>query len=295
MLDNFGVWEFLFLALLALLFFGPERLPQIGARLGRWLNSLTKYSKAFMTQWSEEAMAIQDAVEEMRGIRDDILAAQAEIANSLDSARDDIDQTISEARGAVREVTPNPAQALAEGSTPARAAAATQRATVGNEGEEAAIAKSQEIVQELLEKRPTRRVEVQEPTEEPQPTAPEEASPLAQAVSTTEVETAAPPEEASPEPETTEPTIKVEGQPEKERKTATAFSRTQEILDRLKRRRSGEEPPPEEQSDVVIVRYDEFENLRRQVFSLEKEIESLRRELQALRAEPERTVTEQGA
>ena len=40
MLDNFGMGEFLMLALFALLFFGPERLPQIGAQLGKWLSKL---------------------------------------------------------------------------------------------------------------------------------------------------------------------------------------------------------------------------------------------------------------
>ena len=50
MLDNFGMGEFFVLALFALLFFGPERLPQIGAQLGRWLSKLTGYSRAFMTQ-----------------------------------------------------------------------------------------------------------------------------------------------------------------------------------------------------------------------------------------------------
>ena len=58
MLDNFGLGEFFFLAMLALFFFGPERLPQIGARLGRWVAGLTQYSKAFLTEWREEALAI---------------------------------------------------------------------------------------------------------------------------------------------------------------------------------------------------------------------------------------------
>ncbi len=301
MFDNFGVWEFLFLALLALLFFGPERLPQIGARLGRWLNSLTRYSKAFMTQWSEEAMAIQDAVEEMRGIRDDILAAQAEIASSLDSARGDIDQTLAEARGVVREATPNPAQALAETPSHPRSDIHPTKAAASPEGEEAAIAKSQQIVQELLEKRPPRHVEVQEPTAKVETTPHEEPVALAQASPTAEAEATLPEMSAteepasteSPKPEAAEPTVRVEGEAQEEHKPARAFDRTQEILERLKRRRAGEETP-EERSDVVPVRYDEFESLRRQVFSLEKEIESLRRELRSLRSEPERVTTERG-
>jgi Sec-independent protein translocase protein TatA len=158
MLDNFGMGEFLMLAFFALLFFGPERLPQLGARVGRWLSQLTQYSKAFMTQWTEEAGAIQDAVQEVKGIRDEIRAAQAEISQSLNTARQDITETIDEARGSIREATPKAGAILAASPPPAPATTQeteqTQRpaqAASGNEDE--AIAKSQQIVDELLKKR----------------------------------------------------------------------------------------------------------------------------------------------
>ena len=125
MLDNFGLGEFLMLALFALLFFGPERLPQLGARVGRWLAQLTQASKVFMTQWTEEAAAIQDAVREVQGIRDEIRAAQAEISSSLDVARQDIVDTIDEARSTVREATVTPQAMLKAGEEANRAAAAS--------------------------------------------------------------------------------------------------------------------------------------------------------------------------
>jgi len=105
MFDNFGLGEFFFLALLALLFFGPERLPQIGARLGRWVGNLTQYSKAFMTEWREEALAIHDAVEEVKGIRDEIVAAQREISGTLDTAREDMVDGLDAAKEAVSDAT----------------------------------------------------------------------------------------------------------------------------------------------------------------------------------------------
>lgn len=103
MLDNFGLGEFFFLALLALLFFGPERLPQMGAKLGQWIAKLTSYSRTFMTEWREEALAIQEAVAEVRGIRDEILAAQQEISGSLQTARDDVTEGIELAKEAVTD------------------------------------------------------------------------------------------------------------------------------------------------------------------------------------------------
>jgi Sec-independent protein translocase protein TatA len=105
MFDNFGLGEFFFLALLALLFFGPERLPQIGARLGRWVGNLTQYSKAFMTEWREEALAIHDAVAEVKGIRDEIVAAQREISGTLDTAREDMVDGLDAAKEAVSSAT----------------------------------------------------------------------------------------------------------------------------------------------------------------------------------------------
>ena len=128
MLDNLGMGEFLILALFALLFFGPERLPEIGARVGRWLSQLTQASKVFMTQWTEEAAAIQDAVREIQGIRDEIRAAQAEISGSLDVARQDIAQTIDEARSTVREASITPERFLAAGDAQNAAAASGARA-----------------------------------------------------------------------------------------------------------------------------------------------------------------------
>ena len=102
MLDNLGFGEIAMLALMALLFFGPERLPQIGARVGRWIATLTQSSKAFMNEWRDEALVVYDAVEEVKGIRDEILAARAEIAGTMTTARDDVNDALSGARADVQ-------------------------------------------------------------------------------------------------------------------------------------------------------------------------------------------------
>jgi Sec-independent protein translocase protein TatA len=156
MLDNFGMGEFLVLVFFAILFFGPERLPQIGARVGRWLAQLTQASKQFMNQWTEEAAAIQDAVLEVKGIRDEIRAAQHEISQSLNTAREDITETIDEARGTIREATPKPGAIMERRAPPGLAtsegAAQVQAAATAEAGDEgAAIAKTQEIVNALFQ------------------------------------------------------------------------------------------------------------------------------------------------
>ncbi len=99
MFDNFGLSEFITLAIFALLFFGPERLPQMGAKLGQWLAKLTKQSRTFMYQWQEEALVIYDAVEEVRGIRDEIVAARNELAGTMSSAQSDITGSLDDVKG----------------------------------------------------------------------------------------------------------------------------------------------------------------------------------------------------
>jgi Sec-independent protein translocase protein TatA len=163
MLDNFGLGEFFFLALLALLFFGPERLPQMGARLGRWVGNLTQYSKAFMTEWREEALAIHDAVAEVKGIRDEIVAAQREISGTLDTARGDMVDGIGTAKAAVtdaaQDVTSRIQQQrlraaqdfdrLGEGQAGANPSAAGSDGS----GTTAAVAKTQQVLANLQERR----------------------------------------------------------------------------------------------------------------------------------------------
>lgn len=101
MLDSLGMGEVFFLALLALIFFGPENLPRMGARLGKWIGSLTRTSRTFLTEWQEEALAVQEAVTQVRQIRDELYAARADITGTLYAARTDVDQALGAARADV--------------------------------------------------------------------------------------------------------------------------------------------------------------------------------------------------
>jgi Sec-independent protein translocase protein TatA len=159
MLDNFGLGEFFLLAMLALLFFGPDRLPQIGARIGRWVANLTQYSKAFMTEWREEALVIHEAVEEVRGIRDEIAAARAEISNTLETAREDVTEGIDTAKeaisGAQTDVTQRIQQQRREATADLEQAAREESSSAlpDSSGEGAAIAKTRQILEDLQTKR----------------------------------------------------------------------------------------------------------------------------------------------
>jgi Sec-independent protein translocase protein TatA len=54
-ISNFNGLELIFILILALLLFGPEKIPEIAARLGKWARSLRNFSRQFMASLSEEA------------------------------------------------------------------------------------------------------------------------------------------------------------------------------------------------------------------------------------------------
>jgi Sec-independent protein translocase protein TatA len=152
MFDNFGIGEFLMLAFFALLFFGPERLPQMGAKLGRWLAKLTQQSKLFMTQWREEALAIQEAVQEVKGIRDEIMAARNEIAETMNTAQQDVTESLEDARGALGEATSDVSQAITRAG-PSSALAASGDGSGEAKDRQTAIEQTQQILADLDRKR----------------------------------------------------------------------------------------------------------------------------------------------
>jgi Sec-independent protein translocase protein TatA len=182
MLDNLGFGEFFFLGLLLFLFFGPERLPQMGARLGRWVSNLTRYSGAFMNEWREEALAVHDAMEQVRGMRDEIAAARAEIASTLHEARDDLGEAVQGARQDVGQQVQRatrfvPEERAAGGAIApegeARAAfpqavpPKTSLPAVAARSEDAAVGKTQQVVDQLLAKRASASTTPHAPRDEP--------------------------------------------------------------------------------------------------------------------------------
>ena len=56
---NLGFPEMLFLGLLALLLFGPKRLPEIGRQIGRALGEFKRASSEFQNQLEEEVRQLE--------------------------------------------------------------------------------------------------------------------------------------------------------------------------------------------------------------------------------------------
>ncbi len=260
MFDNFGFGEFMTIAIFALLFFGPERLPQMGARLGRWLAQLTQQSKVFMYQWREEALAIHGAVEEVRGIRDEIMAARRELAGTMTSAQSDIAESIDDVKGTLggSKVTLDKMVQQAEATERARQTVTKAKTTTEVE----AIAKSQAILADMEtrlgddEAEPAAPEAVEDVVEEkkaPKLTAQERSEQILTdmqhkmagepavenaAIDAPEIEA----EERSIQPT---PGTRILWEKDATRKGPTATERTQDILEKMQRKLAVEEPQRE--------------------------------------------------
>ncbi len=118
-LNNFNWIELLFILVLGLLLFGPDRLPAIGARLGSYTRALRGLSTQFMAQWWKEA-----------GV--------AEAAHEGTDVVSTVREVIAEVRSAVRPIEAAAAAVVLEAPPPAPAVSDTghEMATQALEEEE---------------------------------------------------------------------------------------------------------------------------------------------------------------
>jgi TatA/E family protein of Tat protein translocase len=81
-LESLGSTELLFILLMALIFFGPRKLPQLSRTLGKNLASFRRASDDFKRTWYQEVN-----LEEMAGITDNSITPP-KVHSSLDQHQD---------------------------------------------------------------------------------------------------------------------------------------------------------------------------------------------------------------
>ncbi len=89
-LANLGMWDSLILMVMALVVFGPRRLPEIGRQIGKLMYEVRKASNDFKFQMEEELRKAEDA--DRRKKEEERVAALALAAPAV------VDSQVSEAR-----------------------------------------------------------------------------------------------------------------------------------------------------------------------------------------------------
>ncbi|MBL7065283.1 MAG: twin-arginine translocase TatA/TatE family subunit [Anaerolineae bacterium] len=105
-LKNFNWIELLFILVLGVILFGPDRLPAIGAKLGSYARALQGLSTQFMAQWWKEAGVAEAAHEGT-----DVVTTVREVVAEVRSAVRPIEEA---AAAAVVLETPPPAPAVSD-------------------------------------------------------------------------------------------------------------------------------------------------------------------------------------
>jgi len=118
-----GYQEILAILLVALVFLGPERLPQVAYQLGRAVRTMQRYARLVRDEFREELQMLE---EEYKGIRAEMEAARAELRAHEAELRARLEETNRELERVRQE-----AQA---GLQPVAAAASPARPTSGVDG-----------------------------------------------------------------------------------------------------------------------------------------------------------------
>ena len=111
---SIGGGELLFILVLAMLLFGPRRIPEIGRTIGKTLTQLRRVTHEFRTgiEREVEVEKLRDAGDAMRSIRDEVGSIAGD---ALGSIRREVDGAAREAKAGA---TPDPG-AIAPPSAPA--------------------------------------------------------------------------------------------------------------------------------------------------------------------------------
>jgi len=66
-----GIPELLLILVIALIVFGPERLPEIGRSIGKAVRDFRQMSAGFTSEWQELSKELEEAASEVqRGVKD---------------------------------------------------------------------------------------------------------------------------------------------------------------------------------------------------------------------------------
>ena len=118
---DLGFSELLFILFLALLLFGPKRLPEIGRQIGKFVAEFKKAGNQFRAQLEEEVRQLDAEQQQVAAAKGELMEAKGSLAQDLASVTETLRDLRNMKSNLSREIT-NTIMAPSSGARPARPA-----------------------------------------------------------------------------------------------------------------------------------------------------------------------------
>ncbi len=118
---NVGLGEMLMIIIIALLVFGPERLPEVVRRIAHFINDVRRVASDVQQTFMEETREIRMPLEELRQDITSIKTPLDDIAREGTAIRNELATNVQAINADIKQgavVTPAPTVTTANGSTP---------------------------------------------------------------------------------------------------------------------------------------------------------------------------------
>lgn len=125
-MDIFGIGfpELLFIFIIALMVFGPRRLPEIAGKAGKYVRDLRNMSQGFLAEWQRE-ITTATRLEELKEVRKELEETKQSLRQTqaeLTAGAAQVGQTLNSAAASLKPTSPDiPAEKTTETSKPAEA------------------------------------------------------------------------------------------------------------------------------------------------------------------------------
>lgn len=104
-----GFPELILIFIIALMIFGPRRLPEIAVKLGKTVRDLRNMSSGLMTEWQREITVaarldeLEKARQEIKELKEEINETKSEVASEASAQVKELKQTGKELEEAARD------------------------------------------------------------------------------------------------------------------------------------------------------------------------------------------------
>ena len=98
-MPNFTLSEILTIALVILIVFGPQRLPEMAQKAGELVRKgrsmVTDLRNEFEGEWKEVSEPLKDLNQEVRGIKDDVGTSLASLTDDVTKAKEELEEQLA--------------------------------------------------------------------------------------------------------------------------------------------------------------------------------------------------------